>query len=94
MDNISVQIFGDSLNIFKWFNKEFICQNYLSKPILEEIWTLKNHFTYIFVCHIYREWNKAANLLSKEGIQQVLGSWKIKEIGLVDLVETDRAPYF
>ena len=50
-DIISVQIFGDSLNIVKWFNKEFICQKYLLNPFLEEPWTLKSHFSYTSVSH-------------------------------------------
>lgn len=36
------------------------CQNLLLSHILEDIWLLKEQFTYIFVCHIYRERNTEA----------------------------------
>lgn len=89
----SVQIFGDSLNIVKWFNKDYNCQSYLLIPILEEIWLLKNQFTYISVSHIYRETNVAADHLSTVDLQQVLGSWKIRDSEVEGLVEAVRTPY-
>ena len=70
-----------------------MCQNYLLNSILEEIWSLKSNFAYISVCHIYREQNKVADLLYNEGVQQTLGSWKIKDIGSEGLVERDCAPF-
>ena len=89
----SFQIFGDSLNIIKWFNKEFICQNILLSPILEEQWLLKDHFTYHDVCHIYRECNAMTDLLSKEGVQRDLGSWRIREIGPEGPMIMDHPPF-
>jgi len=51
----SVQVFGDSHNVIKWFNGEYRCQNYMLDPLLEEVINVKQHFNSIIVCHIYRE---------------------------------------
>lgn len=37
----SIQIFGDSMNIIKWFNGVSRCQNYILSPLLEEAKYLK-----------------------------------------------------
>lgn len=51
----SVQIFGDSHNIVKWFNGEHRCKNYLLIRLLVKVFLLKQHFDFIIVWHIYRE---------------------------------------
>lgn len=41
-------------------------------PLLEKVLNLKQHFNSIIVCHIYRERNTVADLLSKLGLQQAM----------------------
>ena len=84
-----VQIFGDSLHIFKWFNGTQRCLNYILHPLLNEVSRLKILFNEISVCHIYRERNHEADLLSKEGIQHDLGLWVAVKVedGLVRNLE-------
>lgn len=51
----SVQIFGESHNVIKWFIGDLRCQNYMLIPLLEEFLHVKQYFNYITVCRIYRE---------------------------------------
>eukprot|EP00253_Pinus_taeda_P016622 PITA_16622 len=76
---LSIQIFGDSMNVVKWVNGKSMCQNQILKPLLEDIISLKNHFDCVSICHIYREYNTTADQLSKSGLQQDLGNWTIEE---------------
>eukprot|EP00253_Pinus_taeda_P008825 PITA_08825 len=76
---LSIQIFGDSMNVINWVNGNSMCHNQILKSILEDIVSLKSHFTCISFCHIYREHNTTADLLSKSGLQQDLGHWTIEE---------------
>lgn len=75
----TVQIFQDSLNVINWVNGQSRCQNYILRPLLEEILNLKLSFIVFSLCHIYRERNNSGDKLSKEGLQQDLGSWSIVE---------------
>lgn len=45
------------------------------------------------MCHIYKEWNSEAYILSKEGIQQVLGKWNIGEIEEGRIWGSDQQPF-
>jgi len=89
----SVQIFKDLMNIIKWFNDKSICEKYILSPFLEEAKYLKQNFNDIKICHIYREWNSAANQLSKVGIQQDLDCWRIEEIELNEIHVSDQPPF-
>lgn len=80
MNILSIQIFGDSMNVIKWVNGKAICQNQILKSTLDDILSLKSHFNSISICHIYRDKNSSADELSKTGLQQVLGSWSIEEL--------------
>lgn len=88
-----VQIFGDSQNVIKWFNEKYRFQNYMLNPLLEEVLNLKQHFNSISVCHIYRERNTVANLLSKEGLQQAVDGWSIRETDQ-DVIRVSNQPPF
>lgn len=76
---LTVQIFGDSLNVVNWVNGKYRCRNYMLMPLLEEIQNLKFYFNVFSIEHIYRDKNEEANRYSKAGLQQVLGSWRITE---------------
>jgi ribonuclease HI len=76
IDNI--QLFGDSMVVLNWIRKSQACHNIRLAPLLDEVFTILNSYSQFFVRHIYREHNKLADKLSKEGTQLVLGQWKIK----------------
>ena len=75
-----VKIFWDSMNIIKWFNGSQRCLNYILSPLLDEVIHIKSFFNQITACHIYREHNSDADLLSKEGIRQDMGHWVAFEV--------------
>ena len=75
-----IQIFGDSRNVVNWFNGTQQCRNYILLPLLKEIRRLKCFFSEISVCHIYSARNQEADRLSKEGVQQDLGSWTVTKM--------------
>jgi len=89
----TVQIFGDSLNVVNWVNGKHRCQNYLLKPLLEEIQNLKLIFNMFTIDHIYRDRNEAADRLSKEGLQQAVGAWRITEQIQDQIRVSDLPPY-
>lgn len=90
---VTVQIFGDSLNVIKWVNGQSRCQNYILRPLLEEIQNLKFSFNVFSLCHIYREHNEAADKLSKEGLQQNMVSWRITEEDYRQIRVSNQPPY-
>lgn len=63
-------------------------------PLLEEIKALKRSFNAFSLCHIYRERNVSADMLSKEGLQQVPSSWKIAEETRGQICVSDQPPHF
>lgn len=63
----ALQIFGDSMIVINWATGILRCRNIRLLPILEEILLLKQHFDFISITHVYRERNRLANKLSKEG---------------------------
>lgn len=93
MNIFTVQIFGDSLNVIKWANDQSRCQNYSLLPLLEEIQQLKLSFNTFSSHHIYRERNKDADKLSKEGLQQDLGRWRIEEEINGSVHHSDQPPH-
>eukprot|EP00253_Pinus_taeda_P008165 PITA_08165 len=76
----AIQIFGDSLNVIKWVNGINRCQNYMLRPLLEEVMNLKQSFNSFYLDHIYRNRNEDADKLSKEALQQTMGIWQITEL--------------
>eukprot|EP00253_Pinus_taeda_P010417 PITA_10417 len=78
----SIQIFGDSQNVINWVNGNSLCHSQTLNPLLEEIILLKSPFTSFHICHIFRENNVEADLLSKTGLQQILGEWMTEEFYL------------
>lgn len=62
-------------------------------PLLEEVINLKQHFNSITMCHIYRERNTVAKLLSKEGLQQAMDGWSIRETEQDVISVSDHPPF-
>eukprot|EP00253_Pinus_taeda_P033361 PITA_33361 len=89
----TIQIFGDSLNVIKWVNGNSRCQNYMLRPLLEEIMIIKQSFNVFYLDHIYRNRNEDADKLSKEALQQVMGSWKVIENHHDHVQESTQPPY-
>lgn len=75
----AIQIYGDSMNVVNWVNGKYRCQHYMLMPLLEEIQTLKLLFNVFSIDHIYRDCNEEADRLSKEGLQQAVGTWRVTE---------------
>lgn len=92
-NTFTIQIFGDSLNVVNWVNGKSTCKNQILKPMLDELLVLKSSFNSFSICHIYRDSNDAADKLSKEGLQQVLGGWKIVEDCQGQSISSDVPPY-
>lgn len=88
-----IQIFGDSLNVIRWVNGQSTCKNQILKHILEEIQVLKSSFNSFSLCHIFRERNDTADKLSKEGLRQNLGSWKIIEENQGQISRSEQSPH-
>lgn len=77
---LSIQFFGDSLNVINWVNGIAACHNQILKITLEEIQFLKSSFNSFIISHVFRDRNEEADRLSKAGVQQAMGRWKITEI--------------
>eukprot|EP00253_Pinus_taeda_P010579 PITA_10579 len=89
----SAQIFGDSLNVINWVNGKYRCQNYMLRPLLEEIQTLKSNFNSFSIEHIYRDRNGEADNISKEGLQLTTDSWRITEQSHDQIRVSDLPPH-
>eukprot|EP00253_Pinus_taeda_P009579 PITA_09579 len=89
----SIQIFGDSMNVVKWVNRNAMCHNQILKTILEDIVSLKSRFLNFSICHIFRDKNTSADQLSKVGLQQALGSWSIEESRQRQIFSTQQPPF-
>eukprot|EP00253_Pinus_taeda_P008941 PITA_08941 len=89
----TIQIFGDSLNVINWVNGNSRCQNYMLRPLLDEIMILKQSFNGFFLEHIYRNRNEDADKLSKEALLQDLGAWKVTENQAGHIQEHRQPPY-
>lgn len=89
----TIQIFGDSLNVINWVNGNSRCQNYMLRPLLDEIMNLKQSFNGFFLEHIYRHRNEDADKLSKEALLQDLGVWKVLENQAGHIQEHRQPPY-
>eukprot|EP00253_Pinus_taeda_P034952 PITA_34952 len=90
---LSIQIFGDSMNVVKWVNGNSCCQNQILKAILDDIVSLKSHFNSCSICHIYKEHNSSVDQLSKTGLQQAMGSWVIEETSLGQIITSQMPPF-
>eukprot|EP00253_Pinus_taeda_P013898 PITA_13898 len=89
----SIQIYGDSQNVIRWVNGQSTYRNLILKQILGEILRLKSHFHVFSLRHIFSEKNELADKLSKDGLSQVLGSWKIIEEAQDQTSRTDQPPF-
>lgn len=76
-----------------WVTGKYRCQHYILLPLLEEIQTLIQQFNGFYIDHIYREFNEEADGLSKTGLQQAVGTWRITEQQLDQIRESDIPAY-
>eukprot|EP00253_Pinus_taeda_P016010 PITA_16010 len=90
---LTIQIFGDSQNVIRWVNGLSFCRNQALKQILGEIQRMKSMFNSFSICHIFRERNTSADQLSKDGLLQVLGCWKIEEVDQGLIRRSDQPPF-
>jgi len=63
------------------------------RQLLEEIMILKQSFNVFSIEHIYRDRNEAADNLSKDGLQQAVGIWKLTEKIHEQIRVSDLPPY-
>lgn len=69
----SLQIFKDSMIIINWENGIQRCHIIKLLPFPEEIFLFEQHFDSLTITHVYRERNRLADSLSKEGVQLQAG---------------------
>jgi len=89
----TIQIFGDSLNVINWVNGKSSCKNQILKLLLEELQELKSSFNSLSICHIFRDSNALADQLSKDGLQQTMGTWKVVEDRQGQIHPSDQPPF-
>lgn len=63
------------------------------RPLLEEILSLKQSFNHFSIAHIYRDRNEDADRLSKDGLLQAVGIWKVTEKEQEQTRVSDLPPY-
>ena len=69
-----IQIFGDSLVILNWINKNQRCRNLSLSTLFEESIRLLSNFDSITCKHVYRERNEEVDKLSKAGLNLEMGT--------------------
>ena len=75
----SLKVFGDSLNVINWIKKIQACRDLFLQNILLNIWDIIESFDSFTCSHVYRENNYQEDTTLNEGLQLVVGVWKIKE---------------
>jgi len=74
-----LNVFGDSKNVINWISLTQECRNRRLDSLLYSIRTVLQNLETFSCRHVYRENNLVADLASKEGLNMVLGRWKITE---------------
>jgi ribonuclease HI len=90
---IKLQVFGDSLMVINWMLGVCVVENFLLRPIYEELQRLKYLFTTLSFSHVYREHNIEADRLSKEGLLLEPGKWIIEEVVEGNSTIFEHAPF-
>ena len=76
--NLGIQklhIFGDSLLVIEWVEKEKNVHNNFLWQLYDELMVLALYFEEMSFQHLYREMNGIANTLSKEILQLTPSNW-------------------
>jgi hypothetical protein len=60
---------GDSSMVINWMKGSLQVQNNSLLPLALQLKAISNQFIWINYTHVYREHNKSADQLSKEGLQ-------------------------
>ena len=66
-------IFGDSKILIDHMNNKSNLNPGLITHWIERIHILREKFTFISFCHVYRDKNKEADRLSKKGLESIFG---------------------
>jgi ribonuclease HI len=66
---ISFKVMGDSSMVINWMKGSLQVQNNSLLPLAQQLKEISNQFLWVSYTHIYREHNKIADQLSKEGLQ-------------------------
>ena len=74
-----LNVYGDSMNVINWIALTQDCRNRRLDSLLFTIRPMLQSFESFSCRHIYRENNRMADLASKEGLNLVLGQWRIAE---------------
>ena len=75
-----LHIFGDSSVIINWARNESTLTMVNLETWCINIGQIKSLFTFVDFSHVFREHNKRANTLSKEGLSMVVGHLSLTEI--------------
>jgi len=67
-----IEVFSDSELMVKQINKEYQVKNAGLKPLYEEVCSLINEFKNFTISHIRREYNKRADELANQGIDEAI----------------------
>ena len=78
-DYAKIQIFCDSQLVINWAKGKFRMHNLELSLILQEVHRLSDWFELVQFQHIYRERNRLADTLAKDGARISEGYWHIKE---------------
>jgi ribonuclease HI len=74
-------IYGDSIFVINYMNGTHTLHNYTIQPMLDDIKRTLVSFSHITFSHVYKEWNKEVDQLSKVGLDLDQGIWKFWEKG-------------
>ena len=84
----TLQIFGDSQLVINWVSGKYRIQNVQLAQILMEVNRLVDMFDSVVFMHIYHERNTLVDVLAKDGVNVMFGSWQISEHRAVECFES------
>jgi ribonuclease HI len=76
-----LNIYGDSMLVINCVNGTQTLHKYTLQPLMDDVKRLLTFFSHISFTHVYRNWNKEADQLSKDGLVLDQGIWKVWEKG-------------
>ena len=93
--NLGIQklyIFGDSLLVIEWVEKEKNVHNIFLCPLYVELMVIALSFQDMCFPHIYREMNGVADTLSKESLQLNPTNWNTWHQVVEIMIDFDLCP--
>ena len=89
-----LHVFGDSSMIINWEKGESTLDMVNLEAWCNNTKKLISSFTYVDFSHVYREYNKRADTLSKAGLKEVSGHLTLSKICEGELLEEVRIQLF